>query len=100
MIHREPTDGLIAMIEDMDLGVFQTRRRDYIGAVREYYSVLIAHNVAPAGDDLSKDRLAKVKDLMKESFGKHKGKTCLDVGCGSGLGSLGLARAGHERGSL
>jgi hypothetical protein len=94
MIHREPTDGLIAMIEDMDLGVFQTRRRDYIGAVREYYSVLIAHNVVPAGEDLSTDRLAKVKDLLKDSFGKQSGKTCLDVGCGSGLGSLAL----HELG--
>jgi hypothetical protein len=94
LIHREPTDGLIAMIEDMDIDVFQTRRRDYIGAMREYYSVLIMHNVVPAGEDLSKQRLVQVKDLILKSFGKQKGKTCLDTGCGSGLGSLAL----HELG--
>jgi hypothetical protein len=94
LIHREPTDGLIAMIEEMEIEVFQTRRRDYIGAVREYYSVLITHNVSPAGEDLSKDRTLQVKDLILKSFGRQKGKTCLDVGCGSGLGSFAL----HELG--
>jgi len=94
LIHREPSDGLIAMIEDMDISIFQTRRRDYIGAVREYYALLIVHNVVPAGEDLSKDRAAKVRSLILESFGNQKGRTCLDVCCGSGLGSLAL----HELG--
>lgn len=96
LIYREPTDALTEAVAEMDLEFFQTDRAKFAGALREYYSVIMAETVTPASEDLSPERMDKVVSLLHDSWGKSrlKGKTCLDVGCGTGLGSAAL----HELG--
>ena len=95
-LHREPSDSIIEAIADMELDVFQADRKDFTAAVREYYSVLISETVGPSPEDFNAERKAQVVSLLKQCFGKGKlkGKTCLDVGCGTGLGSAAI----HELG--
>jgi hypothetical protein len=98
LLHREPTEALIDVVTDMDLEMFQTERADFAAAVREYYSVLMAETVAPAQEDTGLERKGQVVALVKEAFGKTKlkGKTCLDVGCGTGLGSAAVHDLGMK----
>lgn len=96
LLHRDPSDALIEAVEEMELEIFQTSREEFTGAVREYYSVLLAETVKPAIEDFSAQRAEQVRSLLQQVFSKSKlkGRTCLDVGCGSGLGSAAL----HELG--
>ncbi|OPY31709.1 MAG: hypothetical protein A4E32_01311 [Methanomassiliicoccales archaeon PtaU1.Bin124] len=95
-LHREPSDGIIEAVGEMDLEVFQTDRTAFTGAIREYYSVLLAETVEPSPEDYNPERKDQVVSLLRQAFGKGKlkGRTCLDVGCGTGLGSAAI----HELG--
>lgn len=96
LTHRQPNEGIIALLDDLDLKLYQTRREDYLGAVREYYSVILAHTEPPAMEDFSSTRMAQVKDLVQKSFKVGKKHTVLDVGCGSGLGSAAVHALGMK----
>src|SRR5512145_442932 len=83
LVFREPSDALTEAVAEMELEFFQTDRAQFISAMREYYSVLMAETVQPAAEDFSAERKDKVVSLLNASWGKSrlKGKTCLDVGC-------------------
>ncbi|MFA5312601.1 MAG: hypothetical protein WC375_04670 [Methanomassiliicoccales archaeon] len=95
LLHRAPTDTLIEALEGYDLEVYRTSRSDFTKATREYFSILLEHDNKPAMEEFSEQRMKNVVELIKQSFGKNlKGKTCLDVGCGTGLGSAALHKLG------
>jgi hypothetical protein len=96
LMYREPTDALTEAVAEMELEFFQTERSQFAGALREYFSVLMAETVTPASEDFAQDRMDKVVSLLHDTFGKSRlrGRTCLDVGCGTGLGSAAI----HELG--
>jgi hypothetical protein len=91
-LFRSPPLEVIELCEDLDSEIHQEERSLWLAAVREYYSLIIARTVTPALEDLPPDRLAKVRDLLEEVWGRGEVLPCLDCGCGSGVGSL-AARA-------
>ncbi len=91
---REPTLALIEHFEEMNGDIFQEDRAVWEEAVREYYSLLLIETTTPALEDLNPARTAQVRDLLAESWGDRAGISCLDCGCGSGLGSFLLRERG------
>lgn len=91
---REPTLAVIEHFEEMNGDIFQEDRRVWETAIREYYSMLLMQEVSPALDDLNPARIEYVRSLIDEYWDGRSGFTCLDCGCGSGLGSLVLRERG------
>lgn len=91
---REPTLSLIEHFEGMNGDIFQEDRRVWEEAIREYYCLLLMGAVSPALEDLNPMRIELVSDLLTECWGDWTGFSCLDCGCGSGLGSLVLRERG------
>lgn len=63
-------------------------------ATREYYSLELLADNPPAMEDYSPEREKLVRALLAEVWGDRKGATCLDCGCGSGMGSVALREVG------
>jgi len=93
---REPTLALIEHFEEMNGDIFQEDRSVWEEAVREYYSLLLMDSITPALEDLNPARIGQVRDLLAECWGDRNGFSCLDCGCGSGLGSLVLRERGVQ----
>lgn len=91
---REPTVAVIDHFEEMNGDIFQEDRSVWETAVREYYSMILMHEVTQALDDLNPDRIGFVSDLIDECWGDRSRFSCLDCGCGSGLGSVVLRERG------
>lgn len=91
-LFREPAREVIELCERLDAEVHQAERSLWLGAVREYYSLLLAGSVTPALEDLPPDRLPGLTDLLREIWGREEDIPCLDCCCGSGAGSA-AARA-------
>jgi hypothetical protein len=86
-LFREPPREVFELCEDLDDGIYQEERPAWAGAVREYYSLLLAGSTTPALEDLPADRLPPLTALLEEVWGRGNAATCLDCCCGSGAGS-------------
>ncbi len=93
---RKPTAALITRFEDLGGDIFQEDRGIWEAAVRGYYSREISSGVSPALDDLNTTRTGLVDSLIGEVWGDGTGQSCLDCGCGSGVGSLVLRYRGFS----
>ena len=93
---RPPTGALIARFEDLGGDIFQEDRGVWEAAVRGYYSREVASAITPALEDLNPARTDLVDSLVSEVLGKGGGQSCLDCGCGSGVGSLVLRNEGYS----
>jgi len=91
-LYRKPPREVFELCEDLDDGIYQEERPAWAGAVREYYSLLLAGSTTPALEDLPADRLPPLTALLEEVWGRGDGVPCLDCCCGSGAGSA-AARA-------
>jgi hypothetical protein len=94
-ICRKPTVAAIENFENVNGDIYQENRKDWVAAVREYYSSDIIANISPAVDDLNRDRPAIIEDVIVKTWGKGSGETCLDFCCGSGAGSAVLRALGY-----
>lgn len=93
---RTPTSALIGRFEDLGGDIFQEERDIWEAAVRGYYSRELAQNSIPALEDLNPSRILLVDSLVREILGEGAGRSCLDCGCGSGVGSLVLRERGYQ----
>ena len=93
---RKPTGALISRFEDLGGDIFQEEREIWEDAVRGYYSREIASGITPALEDLNPSRTGLVDSLVAEVWGEGAGLSCLDCGCGSGVGSLVLRSRGFS----
>ncbi|MDD1706305.1 MAG: hypothetical protein LUQ12_04630 [Methanoregulaceae archaeon] len=93
---RKPTGALIARFEDLGGDIFQEERRIWEAAVRGYFSRGIASWVTPALEDLNPARAGFIDSLLAEVWGGDAGRSCLDCGCGSGVGSTVLRSRGFS----
>jgi hypothetical protein len=90
---RSPTIEIVEMLEEMDTEILQVEGEEWAGAVREHYALRIAR-IPPGPEDYSPRRKDMVKELMQEVWGDMEGLTCLDCGCGSGLGAVAARECG------
>lgn len=92
---RTPTGALITRFEDLGGDIFQEDRKVWEAAVRGYYSRGVAAGITPALEDLNPARTGLIDSLIEEFWGDGAGQSCLDCGCGSGVGSLVLRTRGY-----
>lgn len=93
-ILRSPVVEAVERFEELDGEIVRTTQDDWMRATREYYSLSLLNTTAPAMEDYSAERAALVKALLKDTWGGRKGATCLDCGCGSGMGAAMLREVG------
>ncbi|MDD1664104.1 MAG: hypothetical protein LUQ32_02010 [Methanomicrobiales archaeon] len=86
-LFRSPPLEVIELCEDLDSEIHEEERSSWLAAVREYYGLLIRKTVTPALEDLPPERLAGLRGLLEEVWGRGDAITCLDCCCGSGVGS-------------
>jgi hypothetical protein len=95
-LFRNPPREVIELCENLDCEILEEERSLWLGAVREYYSLILAGSVTPALEDLPPERLPGLTDLLREVWGAGKGIACLDCCCGSGAGSAALRALGMQ----
>jgi hypothetical protein len=91
---RKPTVEIVERYEALGGEIFQTDKAEFAAAMREHFSERLLQQVAPAIEDFSPERCTMVQELLSESWGERIGQGCLDVACGSGLGSAALRQMG------
>jgi hypothetical protein len=92
---RHPSVALIDAFEQVNGEIYQEDRAVWAAAVREYFSLLLAKEVPPAMEDLNPARKGILVDVISDVWGRGDGETCIDCGCGSGVGSLVLRELGY-----
>jgi hypothetical protein len=92
---RPPSAELIDAFEQVNGEIYQEDRAAWAAAVRGYFSLLLRKEVAPAFEDLNPVRKGILSDAITGVWGKGTGETCIDCGCGSGVGSLVLRELGY-----
>jgi hypothetical protein len=95
-LFRSPTAGEFSLFEAADGDIYQEDRGNVEDACRAYYAEIIQKVIAPAGDDLTEERVGKVRGLLHEVWGPSISGTALDACAGSGIGSLLLREMGAD----
>lgn len=93
---RKPTGALITRFENLGGDIYQEDRGTWEAAVRGYYSREMVSGSTPAFEDLNPSRIGLVRSLVASVLGRGEGRSCLDCGCGSGVGSLVLRNLGYS----
>jgi hypothetical protein len=91
---RQPKVEIVERYESLGGEIFQTDRAEFAAAMREHFSEKLIQQVPPAIEDFSPERCTMVQELISEVWGERIGQGCLDVACGSGLGSAALRQLG------
>jgi hypothetical protein len=91
---RKPKVEIVERYEGLGGEIFQTDRAEFAAAMREHFSEKLLQTVIPAIEDFSSERCSGVQELIYEVWGERIGQGCLDVACGSGLGSAALRQLG------
>jgi hypothetical protein len=89
-LFRDPSLEILERFEQISGDIYQEERERYLSAVREYYSRELMDRVIPAVEDVPRDRITLVENILKERWGEHLSEICLDCCCGSGIGSHAL----------
>jgi hypothetical protein len=93
---RKPSAAAIERFEEVNGEIYQEERTIWAAAVREYYSLQIAHEIRPSAEDLNPARKAILEEVISGTWGRGIGGTCLDFCCGSGVGSQVLRTLGYS----
>jgi hypothetical protein len=93
---RGPTLEAVERFEELEGEIVMTTQKDWMRATREYYSLKLMQTVPPTVESHSPQRMNTVRALLTEVWGDREGATCLDCGCGSGMGSMVLREMGIE----
>jgi hypothetical protein len=91
---RKPRVEIVERYEALGGEIFQTDKAEFAAAMREHFSEKLLQQVPPAIEDFSPERCTFVQELLSEVWGERIGQGCLDVACGSGLGSAALRQLG------
>lgn len=93
-ILRGPAMEAVERFEQLDGEMLRTTQEEWMRATREYYSLELVRDNPPAMEDYSPERERLVRALITDVWGDRRGATCLDCGCGSGMGAVALREAG------
>jgi len=92
---RQPSPMIFDEFERIGGRVFQEEWDVWMSAVREYFCMMLIRDSPPAMEDYSAGRMEQVTSLIESNWGRGEGTVCLDVGCGSGIGSVALRELGY-----
>jgi len=92
---RPASVALIDAFEQVNGEIYQEDRAVWEAAIREYFSLRLAAEVPAAMEDLNPARKGILADVINGVWEKGAGGTCIDCGCGSGVGSLVLRELGY-----
>ncbi|MFZ0006027.1 MAG: hypothetical protein WCC86_08450 [Methanoregula sp.] len=92
---RHPNVALIDLFEEVNGEIFQEDRGVWEAAVREYFSLQLVREGPAAMEDLNPARKTTLADMIESVWGMGSHETCIDCGCGSGVGSLVLRELGY-----
>jgi hypothetical protein len=95
-LYRNPSVPVIELFESVNGEIFQEDRAVWAGAVREYFSSVLAETIPPSIDDLNPTRNGILTTLIRSIWGEGNGETCIDCCCGSGVGSAVLRGLGFS----
>ena len=95
-LFRQPPRSIFDVFEKIGGRIYQEEWEIWNSAVMEYYSLMLLRDNAPAIEDFSVDRMNQILSLIKEIWGISDDTKCLDVGCGSGMGSVAMRRLGYS----
>ncbi len=87
-LYRSPTAEELTLFEEAEGEMYQESRSDIEKALREYFTLKIIREGPIAGEDLTEDRIEKIRSLIKEKFGETVDGLCIDACCGSGIGAM------------
>jgi len=87
---RKPTVQIVERYEALGGEIFQTDKAEFAAAMREHFSERLLQQALPAIEDFSPERCTGIQELIYQEWGEKIGQGCLDVACGSGLGSAAL----------
>jgi hypothetical protein len=93
---RKPKVEIVERYEMLGGEIMQTDKAEFAAAIREHFSEKLLDQVPPAIEDFSPERCTAVQELINEIWGEKIGQGCLDVACGSGLGSAALRQLGMK----
>ena len=86
-LFRDPTQGELELFEAADGDMYEEAREEIEAAFRAYFSQIIIEEIRPTREDITEDRIDKIRSLVREKFGESVSGTCIDACCGSGIGS-------------
>jgi len=92
---RNPSVAIIEQFEQVNGEIFQEDRKTWAAAVREYFSEKLQLETPPSIDDLNPVRTGILSAVITGAWGRGSGDTCIDCGCGSGVGSSVLRELGY-----
>ncbi|MCX6697075.1 MAG: hypothetical protein NTV84_05865 [Methanoregula sp.] len=92
---RNPSVAIIERFEQVNGEIFQEDRKTWAAAVREYFSEKLQLETPPSIDDLNPVRTGILSAVITGSWGRGSGDTCIDCGCGSGVGASVLRELGY-----
>ena len=92
---RNPSVAIIEQFEQVNGEIFQEDKKTWAAAVREYFSEKLQSETPPSIDDLNPVRSGILSAVITGAWGRGSGDTCIDCGCGSGVGSSVLRELGY-----
>ena len=84
---RDPTPAELELFEAADGDMYEEPREAVEAALRAYFSQIIIEEIAPTREDITEERIDKIRSLVREKFGESVSGICIDACCGSGIGS-------------
>lgn len=93
-LFRSPTSKELELFEAANGDMYEEPRELVDAAMRAHFADIIASEVAPAREDITEDRIDKIRSLVREKFGDEVEGVCIDACSGSGIGSLVMREIG------
>ncbi|MDD4127049.1 MAG: hypothetical protein PHV39_05115 [Methanomicrobium sp.] len=95
-LYRPFSFEILELLESCSGEIYQEKRDDYAGALREYYCSEIVREFPGVTEDNRPGRYEMIESLLKKVLGRKSGKTAIDFCCGSGVATNVLSDMGFE----
>jgi hypothetical protein len=85
---RSPTEQEFVLFAEAEGDIYQESRTVIDDAMRAHFAKILCEEIIPVREDLSPDRIEKIRDLLRDVWGASVSGLCFDACAGSGVGSM------------